>query len=101
MGETGVHKRRQVWSKPWHRKDTPKHTTRIPGGTTKIFIKPYLNIDLQEAFSVTGDMLLICAPLSYSVTYHVVCAQSYRKPTGDIMTKESGNKFHIGYLFRY
>lgn len=48
---------------------------------------------------MTGDMFLICVPRSYSVTYPVVCAQSYRKPTGDLTTKESGNRFHTLHMF--
>lgn len=59
----------------------------------------YLSIDLQESLGTTGSTLLICRPWSYSVTSPVVYAQSYRKPTGDITTKESGDRFHISYLF--
>lgn len=62
-------------------------------------LKPYLTIDLQESLGMTGNTLLICSPRSYSVTSPVVSARSYRKPTGDIRTKESGNRFHISNLF--
>ena len=60
--------------------------------------KPYLSIDLQESLGVTGNTLSIWTPWSYRVT-SLVYAQSNRKSIGDLMTKESGNRFHMSYLF--
>ena len=77
---------------------TQEALSKIPVCNKNVF-KAYLSIDLQDSLALIGDRLLIHAPLSYSVTSPAVCARSYRKPTGDIMTKESENKFHISYLW--